>query len=417
MLNQRVYQALTRIMRTFEYKAVDDKGHVSEGFITAETEEDAKKELYSQDLIPLYIKEKETDRKSRWKVSFSRPPSQKEVLIVYESLSTLLSVGVPMDRALRICSQVVSNSVLKSVIEDVLKDIQTGASLSDALSKYPKFFQRLHINMIRAGEATGALPQALERISNHLRRSLELKETLVSSLTYPAFLAATGIVSIGILIVFVVPRFYQIFDSMDIAPPFPLPQLYLLGSFVSNYWPFILFGCLVAVFLVKRWINKPENKRKVYKISMNAPIMGQIVVKIESAKLSRNLGTLIENGVPILKAVSIVKEMFTNPFYKDALETAYRLLREGKKLSYILSSYSAFWHPMVIGLCEVGEESGTLGEMLVKAADSLEKDVETSLTRYVSIVEPVVILAMGLIIGVIIVSMINAIFSVNEIVR
>ena len=404
-------------MRTFEYKAVDDKGHISEGFITAETEEDAKRELYSQDLIPLYIREKETSKKRKWAFSLSRPPSQKEVLIVYESLYTLLGVGVPMDRALRICSQVISNSVLKRVVEDILKDVQTGSSLSDALSKYPKFFQRLHVNMIKAGEATGALPQALERISNHLRRNLELRETLISSLTYPAFLAATGIISVGILIIFVVPRFYQIFDSMDITPPFPLPQLYLLGSFVSDYWPFIFLGCLAAAIIAKRWISRQENTRRIYKVSMNAPILGQIVIKIESAKLSRNLGTLIENGVPILKAVSIVKEMFTNPFYRDALETTYRLLREGKKLSYILSSYSAIWHPMVIGLCEVGEESGTLGEMLVKAADSLEKDIETSLTRYVSIVEPVVILAMGLIIGVIIVSMINAIFSVNEIVR
>ena len=403
-------------MRTFEYKAVNDKGEVYEGFITADTVEDAKKELYSQDLIPLYIREKKREKKRRWKLSLSRSPSQKEVLVIYESLSTLLGVGVPMDRALKICAQVVSSSVLKTVVEDVLKDIQTGSSLSDALSKYPKLFQRLHINMIRAGEATGALPQALERIGNHLRKTLELRETLVSSLTYPAFLAITGIVSIVILVVFVVPRFYQIFDSMGVSPPFPLPQLYFLGNFVSNYWPFIFLMIIAGVFIAKRWLRKPDNKRKVYKATMEAPIVGQIMVKMESAKLSRNLGTLIDNGVPILKAVSIVKEMFTNPFYRDALENTYKFLREGKKLSHILSSYSALWHPMVIGMCEVGEESGTLGEMLLKAADSLEKDVEASLTRYVSIVEPVVILAMGTIIGVIIVSMINAIFSVNEIV-
>ncbi len=404
-------------MKTYEYKAVNSNGQVVAGEMTASSKAEVMDALYSKDLIPVKIEERKRARRTfRIKLFSSRIPS-REILTFYQSLSVLLMAGVPMDKALSICREIAEAHAFKIVLDDVLSEIKGGLSLSDALSKYPRLFSQLYTNMIRAGESAGMLPQTLERIYEHMKKSQEMKENIISSITYPIFLIAVGIISIAILVTYVVPRFYVVFSSMGTTPPFPLPQLSWLGSTVRDNGPYIAAVFALLTFFLYRWLKRPEGKEKAYKIALGLPLIGRIMVKIENVKFSYNLGMLLKNGVPILKAVNIVKEMFNNPLYRREVEEIYRQLREGTKLSATLAVSRGLWHPVVVGMCEVGEESGNLGDMLVKASEALERDVESSLKRAVSLIEPATILAMGLIVGSIVVSMISAIFSVNEIVR
>ncbi|WP_297445110.1 type II secretion system F family protein [Desulfurobacterium sp.] len=411
-------------MKVFKYKAVTPSGEVIKAEKAAENKKEVLDYIYSRGLIPLEINEKKE------KISFSsnflrkisrrlikRKLARKDVISFFQSLSILLNSGIPMDKALSICKEVTSNEAMKVIIEDLLTEIRAGASLSDALSKYGNVFSKFYVNMIKAGEAGGVLPLVLERIYEHMKRIEDFKEKVVSSLIYPSFLILTGLASIIILIVFVVPRFMAIFESMDIKPPILMRLLSSLGMFFEKYWIFILIIVISIVALIKWELKKPKGKMTLYKMLLKTPILSDIILKMENIKFTSNLGMLLLNGVPILRATSIIKEMFTNPFFYSEIDQLTKKLREGAKLSEILSGSEELWHPFVIGMCSVGEESGNLGEMLVKASEALERETEETLTRIVSFIEPVTILVMGLIVGSIVVSMIGAIFSVNEIVR
>ncbi len=404
-------------MKLFSYKAADKKGKVITGEKKAESRKEVVDYLYSQELIPLVVKEVSGGAKLRLpKGIFPRRVGLSDVMMFFRSLAVLLNAGVPMDRALAICSEVSENPSMRVLIESIRYDVRGGSSLSDALMKYPKVFSRLYVNMIRAGESGGMLPAVLDRIHRHIERTMELRETVISSTIYPAFLILTGIASVVVLIVFVVPKFSEIFSSMGVSPPFPLPLLASMGGFFGKNWPIILMLLLLTPLGIKLWLKKEENRERAYAFLLKLPFIGRILVKAENVKFCSNLGALLENGVPMLKALSIVKEMFSNPLYRASLDEVYRRVREGERLSKVLVPHS-LWHPLVVGLCEVGEETGTLGEMLMVASTALEKELEGALKKGVALIEPVTILGMGLLVGSIVVSMISAIFSVNDIVR
>jgi len=403
-------------MKRYRFKAVDRDKNIITDVITANTKVEAAKSVSSLGYILLSIEEEESKFSLFRKFKVRKRISQKDVCSFFQQLATLLASGVSMDSALEICSKSSENEFFRMVISDINNEVKKGASLSDALLKYPKVFSKLYINMIRSGEAAGILPQVLDRASEHLRKQIEFKSKITSSIIYPSFLVATGIVAVAILILFVVPKFMNIFESMGVSPPFPIPLLAKLGYFVSSFWYLSLILLTVLFILFRRWSSTRDGKRRIYRLLMNMPVIGGVLFNIENAKFSVNLGTLLINGVPILKAVSIVKEMYNSPFYREELDRVYRLLREGKKLSECLVQSSWLWHPMVVGMCNVGEEAGNLGEMLVKSGEALEKDVEEKLMKLVSLIEPITILGMGLLVGSIVVSMITAIFSINDVV-
>lgn len=407
-------------MALFFYKAMDESGNIVEGIKEAVSEEEIIKFLEAKELLPIVIRKKDLKHRRRltkiFKL-FKKRISKKDVLFFTQSLSLLLKAGIPMDKALAICVETIDNEAMAKVIDDIREEIRQGVSLSGALSRYPNIFSRLYVNTVKAGEAGGILPEVLERIYNYMMKMEEFKSTLINSLIYPLFLVLVSLFSMAILIVFVVPRFYLVFSSAGVSPPFPIPQLAILGGFISKYGFLILVLSAIIILVFVLWFRKTERRYLITVKLFEVPFIGSLLSKLENIKFARNLGVLLLNGVPILQAILITKEMFINPIIKEELETMYRLVREGKRVSFVLERRRDIWHPMVIGMCGVGEESGTLGEMLVKASDVLERDVEIKLKRLVALIEPATILTMGLIVGSIVVSMISAIFSINEIVR
>ena len=406
-------------MATFFYKALTEDGRVIEGVKNADSVEDVLKSLEQEGLLPLTVKEKKES--SKRKLSLALPilkqrVSKKDVIFFTQTMAMLIKSGVPVDKALLICIDINRGKAVEKVLEDLLDEVRQGSSLSDALSKYPSLFSRLYVNTVKAGESTGLLGEVLERTYLHLSKMEEFKSSIVNSLIYPLFLILTSVVSIVVLIVFVVPRFYAVLSSSGVAPPFPIPQLASLGEFCARYGFFVLVSLILFMYLFSVWYTK-VGRDAVHGSLIRFPAVGTFLIKMENAKFGSNFGTLLKNGVPILQALVIVKEMFFLEVYREEMERLYKEIREGRKLTLSLKARKDLWHPLVVGLGEVGEETGELGEALIKAADILEAEISTLLNRLISIVEPATILAMGVIVGGIVISMINAIFSINEMVR
>ena len=403
----------------FKFKAVTQEGRVEEGVIEGESKWEVIEELESKDLIPLEVKEQK-ERKipsllRRFKIFRKRFP-KRDILVFTNSLHILLKSGLPLDRALSIAYEVVSSELMKDIVKDLIGEIRQGTSLSEALSKYPGYFPPVYVNMVKAGEAGGVLPEVLERLYDYLEKTEEFKSSLLASITYPAILVGVGVASIAFLIAFVVPKFSTIFESMNLEPPFFIRLLSGLGEFMAKYLPFFLVLTLLILFLARRGLKTEEGKAKLYKFLLSLPFVGDILLKVENARFSRNLGMLMLNGVPILQSLSITKEIFENPIYRNEMDRFYEVVKKGGRLSTPMAERKRFWHPVVLGMAEVGEESGTLDQMLIKAADALEKDVQEAVKRALSLIEPATILVMGVVVGSIVVSMLTAIFSINDVV-
>ena len=400
-------------MKLFSFKALTEEGKLLEGTKAASSKEEVYRSLEEQGYLPLVVEE----RKRFFKLPvFRKKISKKDIIFFTQILSILVSSGVPVDKALFICADISRGRPIATVIEDLINEIRQGASLSEAFSKYPSIFSKLYINTVRAGEAIGLLGEVLDRIYKHMQKTEEFKNSIVNALIYPTFLVGISVISIVVLIAFVIPRFYSVFLSSGIKPPFPIPQLTVLGDFVVNYGSFILLVLLLAFFLGRWWyLNK--GKKSVQKRLLSIPFIGDFLIKLETVRFASNMGTLLNNGVPILQAILIVKEMFGLEVYREEMDRVYKEVREGKKLTYVLGNRKDLWHPLLVDMGEVGEETGQLGYTFIKASEILETDMNIALTRIITIIEPATILTMGLIVGGIVVSMINAIFSINEMVR
>ena len=403
----------------FKFKAVTQEGRIEEGVIEGESKWEVIEELESKDLIPLEVKEQKGGRTpsflKRFKI-FRRRFPKRDILVFTNSLHILLKSGLPLDRALSIAHEVVSSELMKDIVKDLIGEIRQGTSLSEALSKYPGYFPPIYVNMVKAGEAGGVLPEVLERLYDYLEKTEEFKSSLLASLTYPAVLVGVGMASIAFLIAFVVPKFSTIFESMNLEPPFFIKLLSGLGEFMSKYLPFLIALALILFLIAKRRLRTEEGKMKIYRFLLSLPVVGGVLIKVENARFSRNLGMLMLNGVPILQSLSITKEIFENPIYRNEVDRFYEVVKKGGRLSTPMAERKDFWHPVVLGMAEVGEESGTLDQMLIKAADALEKDVQESIKRALSLIEPATILVMGIVVGSIVVSMLTAIFSINDVV-
>lgn len=402
-------------MPAYSYKALAEDGTLVEGKREAATASEVVEYLEREGFLPLSVKEEKIKRRVRLPV-FRRRVSKKDIIVFTQSLGILLRSGVPIDKALGICLEISEGKPVAKVIEDIRNEIRRGASLSEALSKYPGLFSRLYINTVKAGEVSGVLPEVLERIHAHMVKMEEFKSSVINSLIYPSFLVLVGLLSIFVLVTFVVPRFYTIFESSGVTPPFPIPQLAAVGAFVSGYglYVFLSFAVLFLCFYI--WYTR-GGADVLHRKLLSLPGLGSFLLKVENVKFSGNLGTLLVNGVPILQAVLVVKEMFGNPVMREEMDRIYRYIREGKKLTSVLEARKDIWHPMLVGMCSVGEETGELGEMLVKASGVLEEEIRGALDRFVALIEPATVLSMGLVVGAIVVSMISAIFSINDIVR
>jgi len=406
-------------MAQFSYKATDQTGKIVTGTQDASDEKGVVAALQAQGYIPIRITSsaKASSRlSSGWEKSVFgvlKKVSEKDILRFTEDLATLLDSGLPLDRSLQILRDASDKKGLKSVFNDVLKAVQKGSDLSDALANHPKRFSRFYVNMVKAGEAGGFLDLILKRMSIYLNDIKDLKDYIVSAMIYPLFLICIGGISILILLTYVIPKFAVIFADLGQAIPFSTQLLLSTAAFFQRYVLLLLAGFAAVIFLWRRFSMTPAGRYRIDSFLTTLPVVGGFIQELETARFARTLGTLIKSGVPILGSLTLVQGVIRNRVIAESLDFIRERVREGDALSKPLADSDMF-PKLAIQMIIVGEETGRLDEMLFKIGDIYEKKVRNLIKKGMSLMEPAVILTMGIIIGFIVISMLMAIFSMND---
>ncbi|MCF6154176.1 MAG: type II secretion system F family protein [Candidatus Brocadia sp.] len=397
-------------MSTFKYKLLTTSSGIIEGEKDALSKADLINDLRKSGHIILNIQQADKNKKFGF---FLNRSNKKAVLPFTQELATLLEGGIPIDKSLSILLSGQDNNTIKDVIEDLLNGIKSGKSFAEALINHVKLFSGVYINMIRAGEEGGVLPQVLKRLGSFQERLQKVRNEIISAMIYPLLLSCTGLVCVGALIVYVIPKFSQIFEGMGISLPFSTMILMGMSQYSIRYgWVFII-AAMVALFFYKRAMKDKKTSIKIDQKKLKLPLLGNLLWKMQIARFARTLGTLLENGVPLLKSMDIVKDVLSNQYLADILENVKVNVKEGAGLTVSLAK-RGFLPEIAVHLLKVGEETGNLDQMLLKVADNFDADVEQRMKRLVTMVEPVLILLMGAVIGVIVISMLTAILSVND---
>lgn len=402
-------------MALFAYKAVNNGGELEEGFREAIDDRTLITELQTEGFIPLSV------TPSRGRTFLGIPLgskqmrlSQKDIALFTGELATLLDSGLPLDRSLSVLIELTSdNEKLTGLIGRVLEKVKGGSSLADALSIQSGVFTKFYLNMIRAGEAGGSLGSVLVRLSEYLERSRELKDTVTTALIYPAILLVMSFASLFVMLTFVVPQFTEMFESAGQALPVPTQIVVGLAEWLQNYW-WLLFGTIFIIMTFMNYQLSEPDSRKVWDGRfLKMPLFGQIILNMETANITRTLGTLLGNGVSILNALAIVRETVSNRVLADAVQDAEEQLKQGRHMSDALLE-KAVLPKMAMQMIRMGEETGRLEEMLLRIATIYDKQLRVAIQRMLALLEPVLIISLGLMIAGIIVSILLAILSVND---
>jgi general secretion pathway protein F len=402
-------------MAQYLYRAATLDGQTVEGFMDGKDEENIVQNLHQLGYIPIRITSTQ-ERRPRLRLSSFLPQrvGVKNLLIFTQELSTLISAGLPLDRSLSILGTLTENERLSETVKDVLKRIEGGNSLAEALGNHPRIFPKLYVNMVKAGESGGFLEVILSRLAQYLQSTKEIRDYLISVMIYPLILIIVSGVSIAILMTFVIPRFARIFSDMGQAIPLSTQIMLSISHSVKSYW-WIGLGIILMIYLGLRIYNQDEERRLRWdKFKLRWVAVGDLIKKVEVARFSRTLGTLIQSGVSILPALNLVKEISQNRVISRSIGHVHDRLREGKAISKSLEEAEVF-PPLAVHLISVGEETGKLDAMLIKVAEAYEENVRNAIKRFVSLLEPLIILVMGAVVGFIVISMLLAIFSINEI--
>jgi general secretion pathway protein F len=401
-------------MALFQYKAAGRAGEMETGEMEARDEAAAVERLQGMGFIPIVVEPAEIEAKpGGW---FSRRRIGTDQLgALTRELATLLRAGLPLDRALEILISLAQVTPMQALLTRVRDDVRGGAALSKALEAHPAVFSRFYIGMIRAGEAGGSLGNVLARIGEFMERSKELRETVKSALIYPSILVLASVTSVMLLLIFVVPQFSQMFEQSGKALPLATQIVIRGGDLLRRFWWAIPLGGFVIYRYFSWQMGRPESRFVWDGRLLRLPLAGDLLTKIEVARFARTLGTLLANGIPLLAALTIVTETVGNSVIAAGLEAARERLKAGQGLSKPLMAQGIF-PQMAVHMVSVGEETGKLDEMLTRVADVYDREVSLSVRRMLALLEPVMILGLGLIIGGIILSILMAILKVNSLV-
>ncbi len=404
-------------MPRYRYEAVDASGEVLRDEMEAPSQEAVIAQLRDGGLLPLSVAEAKGGflRSALGQPLFSkrRALSRKAVTLITQQLASLLSAGMPLDRALTILISVSEDEQhTKPLLERVQEKVRGGSTLADALEAQG-VFSRFYLNMVRAGEAGGALETVLKRLTEFLERSQALRETVTSALIYPIILLSVAALSVIILLTFVVPQFQRLFADAGKALPLATQIVIAVGDGFRHYWwvGLIVIGLIVTV--ARQRLSQPENRLRWDRRLLRIPLLGDLIAKVETARLSRTLGTLLGNGVSLLNALTIVRETLSNRVLANALGEVSEHTKTGRGLAEPLLETGNF-PKLAVQMIRVGEETGQLQEMLLQVADTYDNEVQTAVKRLLTLLEPALILGLGVIIAGIIMSILVAILSLNE---
>ncbi len=403
-------------MARFTYKAVTPAGEVQEGELEAADEQAVIRKLQGDGLIP--VKTRSVGGSGlRLELGLGgrrgKRVTQKQISVLTQELAALLEAGLTLDHSFKVLLDLTDDPSLAKLLSELQEQVRGGDTFSQALEAHQDVFPSLYVNMVRAGEASGALQAVLSRLADYLERSAELRDTVKNALIYPAILLVVAGLSVVALLVVVVPQFAQMFDDMGQALPLATRIVIGLGDLMRGYWWALLLGILGLVSLVNRQLARPEVKYRWDRRVLTLPLIGDLVAKVETARLSRTLSTLIHNGVTLLAALTLVKDVLSNKIIAEAVSAAAEELKRGRGLAETLLE-QAVLPKLAIQMIKVGEESGKLEPMLDKVANLYDREVKSAVQRMLSLLEPLLIVGLGLIVAGIIMSIVVAIVSVNQ---
>jgi general secretion pathway protein F len=405
-------------VQVFVYKAADQRGQTIDGVMEAADARSVVERLQRDAYFPIHVApQQERTALSGLRLAGlrrQRVPS-RDLVAFTQQLATLLEAGLPLDRALGIQESLAPNPRLRVITGDVLRSVRGGTSLGEALAKHhPRPFSRLYINMVRAGERGGVLEPTMRRLAEFLEEAQEFRDTLVSALIYPALLASVGGAAVVFLMTFVIPRFADIFRDLGSTIPLPTQVLMAVSSWLQRFWWAVAGAGLAVALLLRTWLATAAGRLKADEILLRLPVVGPVVLQTEVARFARITGTLLKSGVPMLAALGVVKEMMGNQVLARAVDGLADGVRRGAGLSRPMDDSRVF-PALATHMVRVGEETGRLEEMLLKVGATFETDTRKRVKRLIALVEPGIILVMGLVVGFIVVAMLMAILSITDI--
>lgn len=407
-------------MPIYEYKAFDQKGKSKKGIIEAESEAGARNKLRAAGKYPVELKENLSRSTKAGRaalgssVMFERVKSV-EIHIFTRQLTTLLGAGIPLVSALSSLLAQTANPALKKVLAQIKDAVNEGNTLTNALARHPKLFSRIYINMVRAGEASGSLDIVLEKLADFGEKQRTLQGRLKAALVYPVFMAVIGSAILFILITYIVPNITKVFADMERTLPLPTRLLISLSNFLRGYWWLLLLLMIGAFFSLRLFIQSPRGRQLWDLLKLKLPIIGSVNQKLILARFGSTLASLLGSSVPLVTSMQIVQSIVNNSLIAEVIEEAIEQIRKGKSMAHALGS-SPWFPPIFVQMISVGEQSGNLEPMLIKVSDAYEREVDMAIMAMTSLIEPIMIAAMGAAVGFVVLSILLPIFEMNQMV-
>ncbi len=406
-------------MPVYEYKGVTSSGRNVSGVQDGEGLKAVKSKLKKEGIIVLEIREGSSTRAARRETlsfKFGSRVRLGDVANATRQLATLLSSGLPLMDALSILVEQEENDSLRGALSSVRDTVREGATLADALKENPKVFSQLYINMVSAGEASGTLEITLDRLADFLDEQVRFRGRISAALAYPAFMTIIGFGMLLFIFTFVMPRIIGMFQDMKQQLPFITLMLLVVVRFLSSFWWALLLALAGGLYYFRRYAKTQAGKENIDARLLRLPVFGPLVRMIAVSRFTRTLGTLLQSGVPTLAALDIVRNVIGNSVLANAVQKARENVREGESIADPLRR-SGLFPPVVVQMVAVGEKSGELEKMLLKISDSFDRTVETRLTGLMALMEPVIILVMGLIIGFVVIAIMLPMLEMSSGVR
>ncbi|HET7135088.1 MAG TPA: type II secretion system F family protein [Casimicrobiaceae bacterium] len=409
-------------MPLYSYRAVSAAGDVATGEIEAANESEIVDRLRDQGLLPMQIAQSvgvasgaSVARAPRQSIFAPRRVTRDHLLALTRDLATLLRAGLTLDRALELEISLATSLPVATMLQGIRDEVRGGRSLSQALDARREVFSRFYVNIVRAGEAGGALGTVLTRLAETMERNKELRDSVRSALIYPTILVFVAVASIMILLVFVVPQFQTTFAQAGKALPIPTQIVIVVGTFLRNWWWAIIPAIVLFVAWFRRRGRNPAVRRVRDTRLLRTPLLGDLIAKVEIARFARTLSTLLGNGVTLLAGLAIVKETMANVVLASGFDGVIAKLREGKGFGRPMAE-TGLYPRLATQMILVGEESGRLEEMLARVADVYDREVATSIKRFLAVLEPVLILSLAVLVGGIVFSILLGVMGMSELV-
>ncbi|OLD42094.1 MAG: pilus assembly protein PilC [Nitrospirae bacterium 13_1_40CM_2_62_10] len=400
-------------MATFTYVGKTKQGAVRKGDLTAKTREEAAEQLRRQNVIVSSLLEVKAPEGILQRLSLGGGVGDKEVAVFTRQFATMINAGLPLVQCLEILSTQTENKIFAKAIAEIKFDVEAGSTFADALKKHPKIFDELYVNLVHAGEVGGLLDTILGRLAKHIEKAMKLKSQIKSAMVYPSAIMGVAVIVITVLMIFVIPIFARMFLEMSggkVGLPFATQMVIDVSNFMKSNILFLIMGAAALVYAIKRYYATPKGRLVMDRMFLKLPVMGDLIRKAAVAKFTRTLGTLITSGVPILEGLTITSKTAGNKVVEGAILMARQSISEGKTVAEPLAKSGVF-PSMVTHMISVGEATGALDAMLGKIADFYDEEVDASVAALTALLEPMMMVFLGTIIGFIVIAMYLPIFK------